>query len=70
MKVIGTASRAQTQSWVRDMGADQVIDHSQPLSEALKRAGFEHVTHVASLTQTDQHRINWWRHWRRKANWH
>ena len=32
-----------------------MIDHSQPLSEELKRAGVAHVTHVASLTQTDQH---------------
>jgi len=32
-----------------------VIDHSQPLSEALKAVGQPHVSHVASLTQTDQH---------------
>lgn len=32
-----------------------MIDHSQPLSEELKRAGIDHVTHVASLTQTDLH---------------
>nr|BFE91715.1 hypothetical protein GCM10020185_22510 [Pseudomonas brassicacearum subsp. brassicacearum] len=55
LKVIGTASRAQTQDWVRNLGADQVIDHSQPLSEVLKEAGQPQVTHVASLTQTDQH---------------
>ncbi|WP_420232665.1 zinc-binding alcohol dehydrogenase family protein [Pseudomonas sp. ABY48] len=55
LQVIGTASRAQTQEWVRGLGADLVIDHSQPLSEALKEAGQPQVTHVASLTQTDQH---------------
>ena len=55
LKVIGTASRAQTQDWVRGLGADLVIDHSRPLSEALKEAGQPQVTHVASLTQTDQH---------------
>jgi zinc-binding alcohol dehydrogenase family protein len=55
LKVIGTASRPQTQEWVRGLGADLVIDHSQPLSEALKKAGQPQVTHVASLTQTDQH---------------
>ena len=38
-----------------ELGADLVIDHSQPLSEELKRAGIDHVTHVASLTQTDHH---------------
>ncbi|SFW75817.1 MULTISPECIES: zinc-binding alcohol dehydrogenase family protein [Pseudomonas] len=55
LKVIGTASRAQTQEWVRGLGADLVVDHSRPLSEVLKEAGQPQVTHVASLTQTDQH---------------
>ncbi|MET3457500.1 MULTISPECIES: zinc-binding alcohol dehydrogenase family protein [Pseudomonas] len=55
LKVIGTASRAQTQEWVRSLGADLVIDHSRPLSDVLKEAGQPQVTHVASLTQTDQH---------------
>ncbi|MCQ6260151.1 zinc-binding alcohol dehydrogenase family protein [Pseudomonas sp. Q11] len=55
LKVIGSASRPQTQDWVRSLGADLVVDHSQPLSDALKQAGQAQVTHVASLTQTDQH---------------
>ena len=55
LKVIGSASRPETQTWVRELGADLVIDHSQPLSEELKRHGIDAVTHVASLTQTDQH---------------
>lgn len=55
LKVIGTASRPQTQDWVRSLGADLVVDHSQPLSAVLKEAGQAQVTHVASLSQTDQH---------------
>ncbi|POA52842.1 MULTISPECIES: zinc-binding alcohol dehydrogenase family protein [unclassified Pseudomonas] len=55
LKVIGTASREQTQAWVRELGAHAVVDHSQPLSAELKRIGIEQVTHVASLTQTDTH---------------
>ncbi|PMY35266.1 zinc-binding alcohol dehydrogenase family protein [Pseudomonas sp. GW456-L14] len=55
LKVIGSASRAETQGWVRELGADLVIDHSQPLSQELKKAGQASVTHVASLTQTDTH---------------
>jgi len=55
LTVIGTASRAETQAWVRELGAHHVIDHRQPLSEELKRIGIDQVTHVASLTQTDQH---------------
>lgn len=37
LKVIGSASRAETQGWVRELGADLVIDHSQPLSQELKK---------------------------------
>ncbi|WP_425913486.1 zinc-binding alcohol dehydrogenase family protein [Pseudomonas sp. GWSMS-1] len=55
LTVIATASRPETQAWVRDLGAHHVIDHRQPLSEELKRIGINQVTHVASLTQTDQH---------------
>lgn len=55
LTVIGTASRPETQAWVRDLGAHHVIDHRKPLSEELKRIGIDQVTHVASLTQTDQH---------------
>ena len=55
LTVIGTASRPETQAWVRELGAHHVIDHRQPLSEELKRIGIDQVTHVASLTQTDQH---------------
>jgi zinc-binding alcohol dehydrogenase family protein len=55
LTVIGTASRPETQAWVRELGAHHVIDHNKPLSEELARIGFGQVTHVASLTQTDQH---------------
>ena len=55
LKVIGSASRPDTQAWVRELGADVIVDHRQPLSEELKRQGITAVTHVASLTQTDQH---------------
>lgn len=55
LTVIGTASRPETQAWVRDLGAHQVIDHSQPLSAELKRIGIPQIDYVASLTQTDRH---------------
>jgi len=55
LTVIGTASRPETQAWVRQLGAHHVIDHGKPLSEELARIGVGQVTHVASLTQTDQH---------------
>ncbi len=55
MTVIGTASRPQTQEWVKQLGAHHVIDHSQPLVAQLEQIGVGQVTHVASLTHTDQH---------------
>lgn len=59
LTVVATASRPATQDWVRQLGAHQVIDHRQPLAAQVQRlvdAGqIEPVTHVASLTQTDQH---------------
>ena len=53
--VIGTASRQQSQDWVKELGADYVINHHQPLMEQLKAIGIDAVTHVISLTHTDQH---------------
>jgi zinc-binding alcohol dehydrogenase family protein len=55
MTVVGTASRPETAAWVKSLGADHVIDHGQPLTAGLARIGVTGVTHVASLTQTDQH---------------
>ena len=55
VRVIGTASRPETEQWVRSLGAHEVIDHRRPLSDELQRVGIPQVTHVASLTATDQH---------------
>ena len=55
LTVIGSASRPETQAWVRELGAHHVVDHCQPLMAELKRAGIASVTHVASLTNTEQH---------------
>ncbi|MFQ3236745.1 MAG: zinc-binding alcohol dehydrogenase family protein [Paraglaciecola sp.] len=53
--VIGTASRPESQSWVREFGAHHVINHHQPLLPQLNALGISDVTHVISLTHTDQH---------------
>jgi len=55
LKVIATASRPQTQAWCRELGAHAVIDHSQPLAQALEAGGHGQVDLVAALTQTGQH---------------
>ena len=53
--VIGTASRPESQQWVKDLGADHVINHHKPLLEQLNVLGIDAVTHVISLTHTEQH---------------
>jgi len=57
-KVIGTASREESQKWVKSMGADLVVNHHQSLDLQLKEYGVSSITHVASLTHTDQHYKN------------
>lgn len=55
LTVIGTASRPETQAWVKALGAHHVIDHGEPLSEELKHLGFPTVDYIVSLTRTDAH---------------
>ena len=55
LTVIGTASRPETQAWVKELGAHHVIDHSKPIAEELKRIGFAAVDYIVSLTQTEAH---------------
>jgi zinc-binding alcohol dehydrogenase family protein len=55
LTIVGTASRPQTQQWVRELGAHHVIDHAAPLVPQLAAAGVGQVQYVASLTHSDQH---------------
>lgn len=55
LQVIGTASRPQTQAWLRELGAHVVVDHAQPMRPQLVAAGVPEVAYVASLTHTDEH---------------
>lgn len=55
LRVIGTASRADTREWVRRLGAHDVIDHAQPLLEGLRAIGVPQVRYVAGLTHTATH---------------
>jgi NADPH2:quinone reductase len=55
LKVIATASRPETQDWVRECGAHYVIDHRQPLAAQVEALGIGAPGFVFSTTQTDQH---------------
>ena len=53
--VIGTASRPETETWVKELGAHHVIDHSRDFEPQLRALGIAGVEYVASLNQSSQH---------------
>ena len=55
LTIITTASRAETKEWVKQLGADYVLDHRQPLTAQIKQLGLNAPLYVFSTTQTDQH---------------
>jgi len=55
LTVIATASRPETQAFVRSLGAHHVIDHSKPLAGEVAALGIGAPAFVFSTTQTDRH---------------
>jgi len=53
--VISTASRPQTQEWVKGLGAHHVIDHSRPLAPQIAELNIGAPAFVFSTTHTEQH---------------
>lgn len=47
LTVIATASRPETTSWVKELGADHVVNHREPMVEQVRALGFQHVDHIA-----------------------
>jgi len=47
LKVIASASRPETISWVKELGADHVINHREPMVEQVRALGFKFVDHIA-----------------------
>ncbi|MDB5726705.1 MAG: alcohol dehydrogenase [Novosphingobium sp.] len=45
--VIATASRPQTIAWVKELGADHVVNHREPLVEQVRALGLKYVDHIA-----------------------
>lgn len=50
--VIATASRADSQAWVKSLGAEHVVDHTKPLLPQIEALGIKQVSHIASLNGT------------------
>ena len=55
LKVIATASRKESGDWVRELGADHVIDHRKPMRPQLEAAGLKHVDYIANFSEVDEH---------------
>jgi NADPH2:quinone reductase len=55
LTVIGTASRPESEKWVRELGAHYVIDHSKPLAPQVAALGLGAPAFVFSTTNTDTH---------------
>ena len=47
LKVIATASRPESSAWVRELGADEVIDHHRDMVEQIRSLGLKYVDHIA-----------------------
>ncbi len=55
LRVIATASRPETVAWVKDLGADDVVDHSQPLRPQIEALGLKFVDYIANFNDTDRY---------------
>lgn len=55
LTVIATASRPETQAWVKELGAHHVIDHSKPLVPQIEALGIGAPAFVFSTTNTVDH---------------
>ncbi len=55
LTVVGTAARAESVNWLKELGIDHVLDHSQDLNQQRLAATLSEFDYVISLTHTDQH---------------
>lgn len=55
LTIISTASRPETAEWVKQLGADYVLDHRQALAPQMQQLGLSAPLYVFSTTQTGQH---------------
>ncbi|MFC4727521.1 zinc-binding alcohol dehydrogenase family protein [Coralloluteibacterium thermophilus] len=53
LTVIATASRPETTAWVKELGADHVVDHRQPLRPQIEALGLQYVDWIADFADTD-----------------
>lgn len=52
LRVVATASRPDSASWVKELGADQVVDHTQDIPAQLKESGKAEVEYIFNVNNT------------------
>lgn len=55
LEVIATASRTSSSLWIKQMGAQHVVNHHNPIDGELKGIGIDAVDYILCLNNTDQH---------------
>lgn len=55
LNIIGTASREETTDWLKELGADSVINHRNKLSEEFEKYKLPTPDYIVSLNATEQH---------------
>ena len=55
LQIIGTASRGETESWLKTLGVDHVINHRNKLSAELAQQNLSEPDYIVSLNATEQH---------------
>lgn len=55
LNIVATASREETTSWLKELGADSVINHRNKLSGEFEKYGLAAPEYVVSLNATEHH---------------
>lgn len=53
LTVFATASRPDSVAWVRQLGANHIVDHRQPLRPQIEAVGHPHIDYILNCADTD-----------------
>ena len=52
LRVLATASREESRTWLRELGIEEILDHRQPLRPQLEALGLRYVDFLANFSDT------------------
>ncbi|MGL5017940.1 MAG: zinc-binding alcohol dehydrogenase family protein [Luteolibacter sp.] len=55
LRVVATASRPETVAWCKSLGADEVINHREPLRAQVEALGISEFPYIANLYDTERY---------------